>query len=275
MRYTLYVHLLFTSMFQKPCDWEAAVSYTDNLLHWQKILLESLTCHWFRCNTCLLAFCTQLHSAFCLQDPKERILSNAPWKACICRHPSFIKFSAHQKWLAPCTPLDTIYSYPQAHFVPFCTICILFALYCSLSIPGPVVYTRISGRLYVSVFLLSCFQWSVSPSLIFLPSLKSVSQCPLMPIPWCLPEIHDKFYLATTSMPWWQWNTPSAVSWLAILYILHWCWKRCVMMIYSITLFCTKNNWRADQIRMDYPVHCTWQCWLMAIATCFTTNNVL
>lgn len=85
------------------------------------------------------------------------------------------------------------------HFVPF--VSYIFALYCSLSIPGPVVYTRLSGRLYVSVFLLSCFQWSVSPSLIFLPSLKSVSQCPLMPIPWCLPEIHDKFYLATTSMP--------------------------------------------------------------------------
>ena len=57
--------------------------------------------------------------------------------------------------------------YQQAHLVPFvsCLPCIA-----PCPIPGPVVYTRLSGRLYVSVFLLSCFQWSVSPSLIFLLS---------------------------------------------------------------------------------------------------------
>ena len=26
---------------------------------------------------------------------------------------------------------------------------------------------------------------------------------------------------------------------------------------------------------MDYPVHCTWQCWLMAIATCYYKQCVV
>lgn len=173
-------------MFQKPCDWEAVVSYTDNLLHWQKILLE---CHWFQCNTSLLAFCTQLHSSFCLQGPKESILSNAPWKASVDLPNSFIK------WLAPCTPLETIYTnkHNLYRFVS-CLPCIA-----PCPIPGPVVCSYIPDSLvdcmYPHVFLLIIVLPMESVSIAHFSALKSMSQCPLVPIPRCLPEIHYKFYL--------------------------------------------------------------------------------